>query len=46
MLSKMYNKKVYESRIDQEDRFVWIYDGKNIILLLSAGNHDIVERRN
>lgn len=42
-LSKIYKMKVYESRIDKEYRFAWIYDGKNIILLLTVGDHDVVE---
>jgi len=42
-LSKEYGKKVYESRVDREYRFAWIYDGQNIILLLTVGDHEIVE---
>ncbi len=42
-LSKAYGMKVYESRIDKEYWFAWIYDGENIILLLTVGDHEIVE---
>ena len=43
ILSKEYGKKVYESRVDREYRFAWVYDGQNIILLLTVGDHEIVE---
>ncbi|HKL42221.1 MAG TPA: hypothetical protein VJ962_06560 [Clostridia bacterium] len=42
-LSKKYNLKVYESRVNKEYRFAWIYDGNHIILLLTVGDHRVVE---
>lgn len=39
-LSKEFGVKVESIK---NDRLAWIYDGQNIILLLTVGDHEIVE---
>ncbi|MGB3367690.1 MAG: hypothetical protein WBA54_09380 [Acidaminobacteraceae bacterium] len=37
--SKIFKYLVYESRIDNKYRILWKYEGRKVILLLTAGDH-------
>lgn len=41
--SNRTKKKIYESRINKDHRFLWCYEGDNLIILLLAGNHKLVD---
>jgi len=41
--SKIFKDLVYESRIDNKYRILWKYEDGKVILLLTVGNHEVVE---
>jgi mRNA-degrading endonuclease RelE of RelBE toxin-antitoxin system len=41
--SNFANEVIYESRIDSKYRILWKYENNKVVLLLLAGNHNIVE---
>ena len=41
--SKMFERKVFESSINMNYRLLWFFDEDKIIILLTIGQHKIVE---
>lgn len=41
--SNTFGESIFESRITREYRFLWKWNGDKIVLLLTIGNHEIVE---
>ncbi len=43
--SNEYGESIFESRINLQYRFLWKWNGDKLVLLLTIGDHEIVENK-
>lgn len=43
--SNVFGESIFESRINQAYRFLWMWNGENFVLLLAIGDHELVENK-